>query len=53
MYKYQDDSYGTIILPDIGTEYDLSEYDIWPVDDSYEDDGRVITIALYPKKEEY
>lgn len=54
MHKYQDDSYGTIILPDTGDEYDLSEYDVWPVDDGcYEDDGRVITIALYPKKEEY
>ena len=53
MHKYLDDSYGTIILPDIGTEYDLSDYDVWPVDDSYEDDGRVITIALYPKKKEY
>lgn len=52
MHKYQDDSYGTIILPDTGEEYDLSEYDVWPVDDSYQDDGRVITIALYPKKEE-
>lgn len=54
MHKYQDDSYGTIILPDTGDEYDLSEYDVWPVDDGcYEDDGRIITIALYPKKEEY
>lgn len=51
MHKYQDDSYGTIILPDTGDEYDLSEYDVWPVDDSYEDDGRVITIALYPKED--
>lgn len=53
MHKYLDDSYGTIILPDTGDEYDLSDYDVWPVDDSYEDDGRVITIALYPKKKEY
>lgn len=49
----QQESYGTIILPVVGTEYDLSDYDVWPVDDdNYTDDGRVITIALYPKEKE-
>lgn len=52
MAQQQASSYGTIVLPIVGTEYDLSDYDVWPVDDSYEDDGRVITIALYPKEED-
>ena len=47
MAQQQASSYGTIVLPIVGTEYDLSDYDVWPVDD-----GRVITIALYPKEED-